>query len=70
MSEYIEVLKRIGKLEEDMYLGRGKENPSITTRLSLIEDTLSSLKTVKWLLAGAIITAIFNIVSSHVKFNF
>lgn len=59
---------RVTKLEEDVYFGKGKENPSIVSRLVLIEDAISSLTTVKWLLAGAIVTAVFNAVSSHIKF--
>lgn len=61
---------RLSKLEEDMYFGRGKDNPSIIARMALIEDAISSLKTIKWLLGGAIITALFNIISTHISLKF
>ena len=62
--------ERIRTLEVEMFFGDGKDKQPITTRLTMIEETISSLKTVKWLLAGAIITAVFNILSSHVSFRF
>jgi len=58
---------RLDKLEEDMYFGRGKENPPVTVRLDRLEEVMSTLKTVKWLLVASIISAVFNIASSHFK---
>ena len=61
--------ERILKLEGDMYFGRDKNNPSVMTRLALLEDVISSMKTIKWLLGGAIATAIINIFSTHLSFK-
>lgn len=62
--------ERVEELEIEMYRGDGKENPSVLSRLALIEEAISSLRTVKWLLAGAILTAVFNIISTHVSLKF
>jgi len=53
---------------EDMYEGRGKENPPITTRLFDIEKTLSDFRALKFLLWATIITGIGDIIFTHVKF--
>jgi len=37
------IYKRVGKLEQDMYFGEGRENPSMTTRMTLIEDVVGKL---------------------------
>jgi hypothetical protein len=63
-----ETLRRINKMYEDMYEGRGKENPPITTRLLDIEKTLSDFRALKFLLWAAIITGIGDIIFTHVKF--
>jgi hypothetical protein len=55
-------------LEVDMWFGKDQQNPSVVTRLLLIEEAISSLKTIKWLLVGAVATALFNILSTHIKF--
>lgn len=60
--------RRVTLMYHEFYEGDGKENPPMVTRMQRIEDAIASLKTVKWLLAGAIITAVFNIISAHVKF--
>lgn len=62
--------ERILKLEGDMYFGTDKDNPSIMTRIALIEEAISSLRTVKWLLGGAIATALVNLFASHISFKF
>lgn len=65
--------RRIGKIETDIYYGAGRENPSITTRLSLLEDNMEKLsdhldKIVGyatkgfWLLVTILVTALVNIV--------
>ncbi len=51
-----------------MWFGKDQQNPSVVTRLLLIEEAISSLKTIKWLLVGAVATALFNILSTHIKF--
>jgi hypothetical protein len=35
---------RIGKMYVDMYLGRGKNNPPVTLRLSRLEDDVEEVK--------------------------
>jgi hypothetical protein len=48
-----------------MYTGRGKENPSITTRISLLEEVVglvaASLRTLVYLTVGTLLTAIGSI---------
>jgi hypothetical protein len=37
VNEYSELIKTVARHETDLYLGNGKDNPSITTRLIVIE---------------------------------
>lgn len=37
------VESRVKKLEVDVWIGDGKENPSITTRLSLLEEIVGKI---------------------------
>ena len=39
MNEYAELINDVRDLKIDMYIGKGKDNLSITTRLTLIENT-------------------------------
>ena len=49
--------ERVDKLYMDMYIGEGKSNPPMTTRISLLEDQMEkinkNLSKITWLLAGA-----------------
>ena len=64
MESYTE---KIDRLYEDMYYGRGRDDPSVTTRLDRIEQILSEMRSWKWVLIGAIVAMIADIISSHVK---
>lgn len=54
---------RIKRLETDMWYGRGRENPSITSRMAVVErdvefvkqtlkDMVSESRQMKWILIG------------------
>ena len=58
---------RIKKLETDMYFGDGMENLPVTARLVRLEDALASITTLKWLLAGAIISSVPNIAAMIIR---
>jgi hypothetical protein len=67
MRDIEEIGKAVDKIYKDMYIGDGKENPSITTRLFDAERTISDIKTLKVLLYGAILTGIAEIIFTHIK---
>lgn len=46
---------RVAKLEMDMYNGDGKDNPSITTRMALVEDNLNKLSSLMNKIVQAVI---------------
>ena len=56
---------RIDKLELDLYFGSGPHNPSITTRLSLLEDAMAKLNAnlnkLVWLVVSVLVAAIINL---------
>lgn len=64
----------ITKLYTDMYIGNGKGNPSITVRISLLEEGLEridkNLNKITWLLVGVILTAIADVVIQVLKKGF
>lgn len=37
MNEFAELIKKVDKHDEDLYFGDGRSNPSITTRLAMLE---------------------------------
>jgi len=39
VNEYAELISDVRELKTDMYQGKGKDNPSVTTRLALLEDS-------------------------------
>ena len=40
---------RLTRLENDVYYGNGRDNPSLTTRMALMEDVISKLNdNLKW----------------------
>lgn len=59
--------EKVDKMFTDLYVGDGKENPSLTTRVDRLEQILVTLSTWKWLLIACILTMIGDIVSSHIK---
>ena len=56
---------RIHKLETDMYFGDGKENPSVATRLTTVENATAAVNKLTWVVILGIISAIGDIVSRH-----
>lgn len=59
--------EQIQRMYEDMYIGHGKLDPPVTTRLDRIEQILSDLKSWKWVLVGATLTMIADLVIGHIK---
>lgn len=62
--------EKVDKMWEDLYTGRGKENPSITTRLALNEDAIEAIlrnasKTF-WVGIGIIAALIGDAISKYV----
>ena len=65
------LITRVSNLEIDMWHGRGKENPSVTTRLALIEDRLNRiariLDKITWITVGLIVTIMGQIILRILK---
>ena len=66
MVDDAEMRRRVNKMYTDFYEGKDVENPSLTTRVSLLEKSMEEIKTnlrkMNWLLLGILATAIVNIV--------
>ena len=60
------VKRKADKIYVDMYEGNGKDNPSITTRLSMVEDKIErmsrNLNKGLWLLGGTLLGLLAEIV--------
>ena len=60
-----ELARKVQKLYEDMYEGKDKENPPITARLFLLEESVekinSNLSRMVWLLLSILGAALGNI---------
>jgi hypothetical protein len=58
--------ERVDKLYMDMYIGEGKSNPPMTTRLSLLEDQMEkinrNLAKITWLLVATLLSTIVELV--------
>jgi hypothetical protein len=50
-----DIVKRVGKLEEDMYFGDGKENPPMTTRMDRVEQIVI---VVRWMIGTFVVAAL------------
>ena len=55
--------------DTDLYYGRGKNDPPITTRMAIVEDAiarfaLNSSKIV-WLLIGTLVVSVVNLIFHH-----
>ena len=64
----LELSKRHNKIFEDLYEGADKDNPSIITRLYMIEKHVADQVRIKWLLAAAVLGLFFDIIKSFFKF--
>ena len=62
--------ERVDKLYMDMYIGEGKSNPPMTTRLSLLEDQMEkinrNLAKITWLLVATLLASIGELVMKGV----
>lgn len=67
MPDLQEIANAVNKMYRDLYQGEGRENPSITTRLYDLEQTIKDFRIVKWLLVGAIVTGAADMIFSHIK---
>jgi len=60
-----ELARRVSKMYVDMYEGQGRENPPITSRLALLEESVdkinSNLSRMVWLLLSILGAAVGNI---------
>ena len=60
--EQFGLVGRVDKLEKDMYFGDGPKNPSMTTRMTVVEDSVRSisanLSKMVWLLVGIFLTSV------------
>lgn len=66
MVDSVELARRVSKMYVDLYEGTDKDNPSITTRLTVTENNVEQIKSnlskLVWLSLGILGTAIANIV--------
>lgn len=44
LNEFADLIKKVDRHETDLYFGEGKDNPSVTTRLALIENSQERLE--------------------------
>ena len=62
MTPMAEIAAKVGKLYIDMYVGEGAKNPSITTRMTVLEQGLDridrNLSKMTWLLVGSLLTTL------------
>ena len=63
--------ERVDKLYMDMYIGEGKSNPPMTTRISLLEDQMEkinrNLARITWLLVATLLAAIGDLITKGVR---
>ena len=63
--------ERVDKLYMDMYIGEGKSNPPMTTRISLLEDQMDkinrNLACITWLLVATLLAAIGDLITKGVR---
>jgi hypothetical protein len=62
-----ELHRIVAKLRVDIYEGQDIDNPSVITRLALIETTISEIKKLKWYLVGAILAMIGGIIINFIR---
>ncbi|SEG56164.1 hypothetical protein SAMN05421819_3549 [Bryocella elongata] len=58
--------RQVDKHDVDLYQGSGKDDPSLTTRMALVEDCVgkirSHLSRIVWLLVAALITGTVDVI--------
>jgi hypothetical protein len=62
-----ELHRIVAKLRVDIYEGQDQDNPSIITRLALIETTIGEIKKLKWYLVGAILAMVGGIIINFIR---
>lgn len=62
-----ELHRIVAKLRVDIYEGQDMDNPSVITRLALIETTISEIKKLKWYLVGAILAMVGGIIINFIR---
>jgi hypothetical protein len=62
--------RRIDEMYKELYLGTGKNNPSLMTRMTLVELAIGDLRKKKWALIVATLAAIGDIVVGHLNVHF
>jgi hypothetical protein len=64
-----EIEQMVLRHDTDLYYGRGKADPPITTRLALIEEAIERFATnsskIVWLLVGTLIVGLANLIFHH-----
>jgi hypothetical protein len=62
-----ELHRVVADLQVDVWIGKDKENPSITMRLDRVENTIAEIKKLKWYLVGAIFAMIGGIIINFIR---
>ena len=62
-----ELHRIVAKLRVDIYEGQDIDNPSVITRLALIETTIGEIKKLKWYLVGAILAMVGGIIINFIR---
>jgi hypothetical protein len=68
MPEFtVEDKRKLMKIHCDMYEGEDAQNPSVVTRLALIERVTAKVDKLTWAVIVVLLGVIANIVSEHLK---
>ena len=62
--------RQVDAMYKELYVGQGKDNPSLMTRVYNIEEAITDMRKMKWALIIATIAAVSDIVSQHINFHF
>ena len=57
----------IQRMFKDMYLGHGKNDPPVLTRLDRIEQVLAQLRSWKWIIIAATVSMFAEIIRQYIK---
>lgn len=63
----MDIEEKVDKLYLDMYVGEGKENPSMTTRLDRVEVSMAKMDKLQWIIIAGILAAIGDIIQQHLQ---
>lgn len=66
MPDIERIAEAVNIMYKDLYVGEGKLNPSVTSRIALLEETVKSISSnlgkMVWLLVGIFVTVIGDII--------